>query len=67
MIKSSSDAAKHRVSETVGVVVNVGREDDRLALPLLLLRLHYDCIQWWGGNRRKAQVLAVVVTAEVYP
>ena len=62
------DTAKHWVSETVGVVVDVGREDDRLALPLMVLRLNNDCIQWWWGNRRKARVvLVVVVTAEVYP
>ena len=62
------DTAKHRVSKTVGVVVDVGREDDRLALPLMVLRLNNDCIQWWWGNRRKARVvLVVVVTAEVYP
>ena len=62
-----SDTAKHRVSETVGVVVDVGREDDRLALPRMLLRFHYDGVQGWWGNWRKARVLAVVVPAEVYP
>ena len=62
------DTTKHWVSETVGVVVDVGREDDRLALPLVLLRLNNDCVQWWRSNRRKAWVvLTVVVTAEVYP
>ena len=61
------DTSKHRVSETVGIVVDigVGRKDDRLALPLLLC-LHNNCIKW-RSNRRQAGGLAVVVSAEVYP
>ena len=61
------DTSKHGVSETVGIVVDigVGREDDRLALPLVL-GLHNNCIKW-RSNRRQAGGLAVVVSAEVYP